>query len=87
MSRTKKPTDADRALWRQVGVNIKRLRLESGRTMENLAWAAGASKSYLSRVEAGTNAPSLNMLRALAVELGVEPWELLRPGEPEVDAE
>lgn len=45
--------------------------------MEALAWAAGASKSYLSRVEAGHNAPSLNMLRALADELGVEPAVLL----------
>ena len=48
-------------------------------TMEKLAWAAGASKGFLSRIEAGHNAPSLNMLRALAKELGVEAWVLLRP--------
>ena len=47
--------------------------------MEALAWAASASKGYLSRVEAGQNAPSLNMLRALAEELGVEPWVLIKP--------
>lgn len=47
--------------------------------MEKLAWAAGASKGYLSRVESGQSAPSLVMLRALAVELGVEPWQLLVP--------
>jgi DNA-binding XRE family transcriptional regulator len=73
VSQTKKPTDADWAQWRLVGTNIKRLRLQSGRTMENLAWAAGASKSYLNRVEPGSNAPSLNMRRARAAELEVEP--------------
>jgi len=49
--------------------------------MEALAWSAGASKSYLSRVESGQNAPSLNMLRALAMELGTQPWQLLHPPE------
>ena len=62
-----------------VGTNVRRLRLERGVTMEGLAWAAGASKSYLSRVEAGKNAPSLTMLRALAIELEVPPWQLLQP--------
>jgi len=78
VSRTRKPTAADRELWALVGANIRRLRTTQGKTMEALAWAAGASKSYLSRVEAGKNAPSLNMLRALANELEVEPWELLK---------
>ena len=61
-----------------VGANIRRFREDRGLTMEQLAWAADASKGYISRVEAGTNAPSLNMLRALAAQLQVEPWQLLR---------
>ena len=49
-----------------------------------MAHTAAHSKSYLSEIEAGQNAPSLNMLRALAEELGVEPWVLIKPADPDM---
>ena len=77
MTSTDDGDSPDRAFQRRVGANIRRLRTDRGLTMEALAWAAGISKGYLSRVESGHHAPSLRVLRLLARELGVQPARLL----------
>ena len=53
------------------------LREEKGLTQEQLAWAAGVDKGYLSRVEAGRRTPSLAILEAVGDELGVPAWLML----------
>lgn len=79
MSRPRPPTEADIALRKRVGRNLKRLREERGWTAEALAWRAETPKSYVSKIERGVRAPSLTMLRVLADTLEVEPWVLLMP--------
>ena len=77
--RSRRPSDADRELFRQVGSRIRELREAKGIAQEKLAWAADISKGYLSEIEAGKRAPSLAVLCALAVELAVPLWFLLVP--------
>jgi transcriptional regulator with XRE-family HTH domain len=54
------------------------LRKEAGLTQEQLAWSAEMrSKGYLSRIESGQRLPSLDVVDRLALELKVEPRDLL----------
>ena len=57
---------------------LRRLRLESGLSLRDLARRLGVSSAYLSRVEHGLDAaPTAERLEALATELGVPaPWLL-----------
>lgn len=71
----------DKALLLMLAANVRRLRDEQGLTREKLAWSVSVSKPYITRIEAAERAPSLPVLRRLAVGLGVEPWELLRPAD------
>ena len=79
LPRSRRPTSADRDLFRDVGGRISELRRTAGLSQETLAWATDISKSYLSEVEAGQKAPSVAVLHALAKELGVPLWLLLGP--------
>ena len=58
------------------GARVKQLRTEAGLTQEALAWDCDISKGYLSRVEAGSAAASLDTAIRLATRLGVELFEL-----------
>lgn len=74
--RTSKPTAA---AIRSLAANVRTLRERRGITQESAAEAAGVSYIYWRQLERGTAAnPSLGVLVALAVALGVEPMELLR---------
>ena len=79
MSRARTPTPADRDLWVRLGRNLRAKREADGRSIEDVAIAAGLSRNYLSELETGIKPPSLVMLRALADELETPVWELLRP--------
>ena len=81
MPRTRIPTAADESMLKAMAEQIRERRSEAGLTQEKLAWAAGVSKSYLCEIEAGTKAPSLFVLRALAERLDVTPGRLLDGGE------
>jgi len=61
----------DRELQKEIGIRIKRLRLNSGMTLEVLADKVGLSASYLSRIERGRNSPSLNVLVKLTKVINV----------------
>jgi transcriptional regulator with XRE-family HTH domain len=61
-----------------IGSRIRRLRVERGLAQRDLA-GPGASPAYLSRIEHGHRRPSLKVIRALAVKLGVTP-EYLETG-------
>lgn len=62
---------------RTLGSILRRLRVASGLTQEQLASEAGISTSHLAHVEAGRREPSLRVLRRLAEALHVWPGLLL----------
>ncbi len=61
--------------------NLRRLRLEYFLSQGELARRAHLHAVTLTRLEAGTTAPSTRTVRALAEALGVEPRELAAPDE------
>ena len=61
--------------------NLRRLRLEHFLSQGELARRAGLHAVTLTRLEAGTTAPTTRTVRALAEALGVEPRELATPDE------
>jgi len=70
---------ADTAAWRrEVGANIRRLRLEQGLTQAALAKRAGLSTGYVSLIEQGRANPRLETLSALSKALETSPMDLLR---------
>jgi transcriptional regulator with XRE-family HTH domain len=65
---------------RTLGTRIRSLRHEQGRTLSDVAAAAGISVSLLSQVERGVTDPSLDTLRDIADALGTAPFRLLAGG-------
>ena len=61
--------------------NLRRLRVEQFLTQAELARRASLHALTVTRLEAGTTAPSVRTLRALADALGVEPRTLASPDE------
>lgn len=64
-------------LRRLIGDALRRLRLEQGRSLRELARAAGVSLAYLSEVERGRKEPSSEVLRAICAALGITLLDLL----------
>lgn len=63
---------------KQVGANLRRMRLARGLSQEAFAHDAGIDRTYISGVERGVRNPTVLMLHELATALGVEPAELLK---------
>lgn len=59
-----------------IGNRIKELRKKKGLSQEQLSEKADITPNYLSRIERGTENPTLDMFIRLADALGVEIWEL-----------
>lgn len=68
---SRSPNDIDRA----VGIKLRKLRAESGMTLQQLADKIGVSHQQLQKYETGTNRLSAGMLPAIANALGVEIME------------
>jgi transcriptional regulator with XRE-family HTH domain len=64
--------------YETVGERLRRLRLERGLSQRQIS-SRGVSNAYISRIEAGTRAPSVKAIRELAKKLGITP-ELLERG-------
>lgn len=58
------------------GARIRELRLAADMTQEDLAEHCGLFRTYMSRIETGRANPTLTMIHALAVALGVSPGAL-----------
>lgn len=54
-----------------VGLSVRRLRLQQGRSQEELAYAAGLDRTYVSGLERGTRNPALSTLERVAIALDV----------------
>ena len=65
----------------QFGRVVRRLRLERGLKLQELAKAAGLHWTYLSGVERGRRNPSLKVLAAIAGSFGLSTAELVRRAE------
>jgi transcriptional regulator with XRE-family HTH domain len=61
--------------------NLRRLRLEQFLSQAELARRARLHALTITRLEAGSTAPSTRTVRALADALGVEPRDLATPAE------
>ena len=59
-----------------IGNRIKELRKRQGLSQEQLSEKAEITPNYLSRIERGTENPTLDMFIRLADALGVEIWEM-----------
>jgi transcriptional regulator with XRE-family HTH domain len=64
-------------LRRVIGAVLRRIRLGQGRTLREVAAAAGVSLPYLSEVERGTKEASSEVLAAICRALGLPMPELL----------
>ena len=62
-----------------VATNLKALRDVRGIAQEELAVKAGIDRSYISDLENGKYAISIDKLENLAETLGVATWEMLHP--------
>ena len=71
---TPKPTQLRSVLAR----NVRQARHERGWSQEQLAERAGLSSVYVSQIESGLKACSIDVIEALAIAFAVAPWELLR---------
>ena len=61
--------------------NLRQLRIERFLSQAELARRAGLHALTITRLEAGTTAPTTRSVRALAEALGVEPRDLAAPPE------
>lgn len=59
-----------------IGLRIKDLRKYKGLSQEELAERAETSANYLSRMERGTENPTLDMLIKISDALKIEMWEM-----------
>ncbi|MDR2479000.1 MAG: helix-turn-helix domain-containing protein [Treponema sp.] len=62
-----------------VSLNIKRFRVHSGLSQEELAEKAEISIPYLGALERGEKWPSPETFAGIAHGLGVEPFDLMKP--------
>jgi len=60
-----------------IGWNLRKLRVAQGLSQERLALAADIDRSYVGRVERGSENVTIDKLEALAKVLGVSASELL----------
>lgn len=61
---------------------IKKLRISHGISLGQLSMQTGISKSTLSRLEAGTRKPNLELLLPVSLALGLTIEELVKPPQP-----
>jgi len=59
------------------GINVRRVRLERGLTLEVLAEEVGLAYSYVGEIERGRRNPTLDVVERIAAVLKTEPLELL----------
>jgi transcriptional regulator with XRE-family HTH domain len=63
-------------IQKQVGHNIRRIRLKKGIAQETLALATGIDRAYMSGIERGVRNPTLEVLARIAQGLNVAVGDL-----------
>ena len=59
------------------GINVRRVRLERGMTIEELADEVGLAYTYVGQIERGARNPTLDVVERIAAVLKIPPLELL----------
>ena len=62
-----------------IGERLKKVRLEKGYTLKDVAGESGYSKALISRIENGNVSPSINSLLKIAGALEIKPYDLFLP--------
>lgn len=62
-----------------IGERLKKVRLDRGYTLKDVAGKSGYSKALISRIENGNVSPSINSLLKIASALEVKPHDLFLP--------
>ena len=62
-----------------LGANVRRLRKAQRLSQERLAELSDLDQPHISEIEAGLINVTLDNVQALAIALGVEPSDLLKP--------
>jgi transcriptional regulator with XRE-family HTH domain len=70
-------SDILKAKSRELGQNIRRIRMRRDMTQEKLAEGAGITLNYLGIIEIGTKMPSMKVLIQIAEILGVKTKDLI----------
>ncbi len=68
-------------LQEAFGEVVRQRRLRLGLSQEELSFACGRHRTYVSLIERGRNAPSITTLWMLAEALEIKPSELIRRAE------
>jgi len=71
---------ADDSLVVRVGIRIRKLRTEQGRSLRNFGKLAGVHPFHVMAIELGQLAANTKTLRSIAKGLGVAPLDLLNHG-------
>ncbi|MBX3271415.1 MAG: helix-turn-helix domain-containing protein [Sandaracinaceae bacterium] len=69
----------DTSLGERLGENVRQLRATRGKTQLQMAKLAGVPRATWANLESGTANPTLSVLHAVAIALGVSLEELLAP--------
>ncbi|MBI1198535.1 MAG: helix-turn-helix domain-containing protein [Phenylobacterium sp.] len=62
-----------------LAANLRALRRRQGLSQEELAYRADIDRTYVSALERGVYAATIDILERLARALDVQAWELLKP--------
>lgn len=62
-----------------LAANLRLLRRRQGLTQEELAYRADIDRTYVSALERGVYAATIDVIERLARALDVQVWELLKP--------
>lgn len=65
------------AVSKQIGLNIRQIRLKKGISQEKLALDAGLNRAYIGYIERGERNPSTDTLGKIAKILGISLKDLL----------
>ena len=69
---------------KDINKKIKKLRLDRGYTLENLATLCGLTKGYLSKIERSDTSPPISTLQAITSCLGVDMAYIFDDAEPSI---
>lgn len=64
-------------LNRQIGISIRKYRLKSDISQENLGLSAGINPAYIGRLERGEKCPTIDTLYKICEALGISVCEIL----------
>ncbi len=64
-----------------IGERLKKVRIEKGYTLKDVAAESGYSKALISRIENGNVSPSINSLLKISAALDIKPYDLFLPSE------